>query len=276
MGMDVNEDGSSYHHTSRLEAMLQDMGETTKDNTFSKFVIFSQYAESLEVAKTHIEGEYTCDAAEMKGGISRRIAKYQCAIVRSSGGAAAKDAALNAFHSDPKVNVLLLLTGSAAAGLTLTVASTLYLMEPLHSVADEAQALSRVHRLGQPVKVRCVCFFAKSTIEERLLALRRDAKMLMQPYNSKARTDPDDFDPVGAVDAAAATAVDPATATPPVKKGRGRGRKAKKDSRGADGKGSSQFFTEASLQVLFGATMERVDKMQSSKNTGNDWVPDFA
>jgi hypothetical protein len=35
------------------------------------------------------------------------------------------------------------------------------------------QALNRVHRIGQTHAVRCVIFYAKNSIEERVLALRR-------------------------------------------------------------------------------------------------------
>lgn len=34
-------------------------------------------------------------------------------------------------------------------GLTLTAASTVYMLDPVWSAADEAQALNRAHRIGQ-------------------------------------------------------------------------------------------------------------------------------
>ncbi|CAN0548603.1 unnamed protein product, partial [Laminaria digitata] len=34
-------------------------------------------------------------------------------------------------------------------GLTLTAASTVYMMDPVWDAADEAQALNRAHRIGQ-------------------------------------------------------------------------------------------------------------------------------
>lgn len=35
------------------------------------------------------------------------------------------------------------------SGLTLTAASTVYMLDPMWSAADEAQALNRAHRIGQ-------------------------------------------------------------------------------------------------------------------------------
>jgi E3 ubiquitin-protein ligase SHPRH len=59
--------------------------------------------------------------------------------------------------------------GAGSAGLTLTAANTVYMLEPSHSLADEAQALSRAHRIGQTRPVRCVIFYTPNTIQERQL-----------------------------------------------------------------------------------------------------------
>ena len=44
------------------------------------------------------------------------------------------------------LQVFLLSIGSAAAGLTLTAANVVYMLDPCPSAADEAQALNRAHR----------------------------------------------------------------------------------------------------------------------------------
>jgi SNF2 family DNA or RNA helicase len=59
-------------------------------------------------------------------------------------------------------------------------------MEPMLNAADEAQALSRVHRFGQPVKVRCVCFYAKNGVEERVLLMRQEARALTEMHSGKS------------------------------------------------------------------------------------------
>lgn len=69
--------------------------------------------------------------------------------------------------------MLLLHAGTAAAGLTLTQADLVVLLEPFLSPGDEAQAANRVHRIGQTRPVRCVTYFVEGTVEERLLAYRR-------------------------------------------------------------------------------------------------------
>lgn len=64
--------------------------------------------------------------------------------------------ALNHFHEDPETRVFLLCLGTAAAGLTLTRANHVYLLEPGLDPAVEQQAVARVHRYGQTRPVNIV------------------------------------------------------------------------------------------------------------------------
>ena len=57
--------------------------------------------------------------------------------------------AVATFNSDKSCGVFLLHAGTAAAGLTLTAARHVFLLEPFLSAAEEAQAMNRAHRIGQ-------------------------------------------------------------------------------------------------------------------------------
>lgn len=93
----------------------------------------------------------------------------------------------NPFHQPtPKVKVILVTMGTGAAGLTLTAASTVYLLEPTHSPADEAQALNRAHRIGQSRPVRCLILFCQGTVEERMLAARRREDSFMSQLENES------------------------------------------------------------------------------------------
>jgi hypothetical protein len=63
------------------------------------------------------------------------------------------------------------------------------MLEPLANAAEEAQALSRVHRIGQTHPVRCVIFYAKNTYEERLLSQRQKAGTLSSAIANFAEND---------------------------------------------------------------------------------------
>ena len=68
--------------------------------------------------------------------------------------------------------VLLLHADAAAAGLTLTAAAHVFLMEPFYDRGKELQALNRCHRIGQSRDVVCKTYYCPNTVEERLLAWR--------------------------------------------------------------------------------------------------------
>lgn len=75
------------------------------------------------------------------------------------------------FSNDSSVRVFLL-NPSNATGLTLTAASVVVFMETLLRVADEVQAITRVHRMGQTRPVKIVRILAKNTLEEKLFECR--------------------------------------------------------------------------------------------------------
>ena len=75
--------------------------------------------------------------------------------------------------------MLLTLDHSQSAGLTLTVASTVVLLDPVLDTAIEDQAIARVHRIGQSVPVTAIRLCQGDTIDETIVALqaaRRGAK----------------------------------------------------------------------------------------------------
>lgn len=62
--------------------------------------------------------------------------------------------AIQKFNSSTDIKVFVLHAGQAGAGLTLTIARTLILLEPFASPGDEAQAMNRCHRIGQTRSVQ--------------------------------------------------------------------------------------------------------------------------
>ncbi|KAH8069941.1 hypothetical protein JL721_5479 [Aureococcus anophagefferens] len=84
--------------------------------------------------------------------------------------AAALSAAVREWRERDDCAVFVLHAGAAAAGLTLTAAAHLFLLEPFLSVGEEAQAMNRCHRIGQQRDVRTTAYYLRGTVEERLLA----------------------------------------------------------------------------------------------------------
>ena len=87
-------------------------------------------------------------------------------------------AILAEFTSSPKPYVLLLSLRAGGVGLNLTCAQYVFMMDPWWSFAVEAQAIDRVHRMGQESEVKVVRFVVEDSIEEKMLRVQ-DRKKFM-------------------------------------------------------------------------------------------------
>jgi SNF2 family DNA or RNA helicase len=63
-------------------------------------------------------------------------------------------------------------------GLNLTEANHVFILDPWWSPSIEAQAIDRVHRIGQTRPVTVTRFVIKNSIEERILQLQERKKLL--------------------------------------------------------------------------------------------------
>ena len=170
----------------KIAALVADLREHfARPGASGKAVVFSQLRDALSRVSEALTWEGVGNAL-VDGNASSASAGRSGSGPRPRGAATAtggddgvpvrpEDAAASAvkrFREDPACRVLLLHAGTAAAGLTLTHADLVILLEPFLSPGDEAQAANRVHRIGQTRAVRCVTYFVRGTVEERLLAFR--------------------------------------------------------------------------------------------------------
>lgn len=79
--------------------------------------------------------------------------------------------ALSTFKTLPAVRVLLLPVKSGSNGLNLVEATHVFLAEPLLNPAAEAQALGRIHRIGQTRPTFVHRFVVQNTVEESIAKL---------------------------------------------------------------------------------------------------------
>jgi len=91
---------------------------------------------------------------------------------------AARNLAMDEFRDNPDVQVILVSIMAGGLGLNLTAANTVYVMEPQFNPAAEAQAVDRVHRLGQTREVRTVRFIMHNSFEDRMLELQDKKRRL--------------------------------------------------------------------------------------------------
>jgi len=85
----------------------------------------------------------------------------------------ARGKALETFRDDAEIEVILVSIGAGGVGLNLTAASKVFMMEPQFNPAAEAQAVERVHRLGQTRDVEIVRYIMRGSFEESILEIQK-------------------------------------------------------------------------------------------------------
>ncbi|KAJ8114898.1 hypothetical protein ONZ43_g4794 [Nemania bipapillata] len=156
--------GYSGPHTKTI-ALVEDllkseaMSNATPDEPPFKSVVFSAWTSHLDLIEIALEN----------AGI--HFTRLDGKMTRS-----ARSAAMTAFRENKSVHVILVSISAGGLGLNLVTGNTVYMMEPQYNPAAEAQAVDRVHRLGQKRPVRTVRYIMRNSIEEKMLALQ-DKKM---------------------------------------------------------------------------------------------------
>ncbi|KAI0971361.1 SNF2 family N-terminal domain-containing protein [Xylaria arbuscula] len=152
--------GYSGPHT-KTSALVEDLlkseaeSRAKPDEPPFKSVVFSAWTSHLdliEIALENVEIRFT----RLDGKMSRP----------------ARSAAMTAFREDDSIHVMLVSISAGGLGLNLVTGNTVYMMEPQYNPAAEAQAIDRVHRLGQKRPVRTIRYIMQSSIEEKMLALQ--------------------------------------------------------------------------------------------------------
>ncbi|RDW90365.1 Single-stranded DNA-dependent ATPase [Aspergillus mulundensis] len=101
----------------------------------------------------------------------------------------ARNKALDTFREDNNITILLATIGAGGVGLNLTSASHVYIMEPQYNPAAVAQAIDRVHRLGQTREVTNVQFLMKDSIEEKIAELAKKKQQLADMSLNRGKLD---------------------------------------------------------------------------------------
>nr|POE63444.1 putative atp-dependent helicase [Quercus suber] len=110
----------------------------------AKSIVFSQYREFLDVLGTAL--------TDFKLGYSRL----------------GRAGAVEKFCHDPSIDCLLLDAKTDSSGLTLVVATHVFICEPLIQTAVELQAIARVHRIGQRRATTVWMYLINDTVEEAI------------------------------------------------------------------------------------------------------------
>ncbi|KAJ5636099.1 uncharacterized protein N7484_009412 [Penicillium longicatenatum] len=170
----INPLSPSAHTSAKIHALINHLSRVPAG---TKSVVFSQFTSFLDligpqltrVGIKHVRLDGSM-AQKQRKQVLEQFAKaetYEEEIVDS-------EADENGHSSSSKQTptVLLISLRAGGVGLNLTVASNVFLMDPWWSFAVEAQAIDRVHRMGQTRDVSVTRFVIKDSIEGRMLRVQ--------------------------------------------------------------------------------------------------------
>ncbi|QSZ37121.1 hypothetical protein DSL72_009214 [Monilinia vaccinii-corymbosi] len=147
--------------SAKIGALLSNLKLLRKESPVTKSVVFSQFTSFLSL-------------------IEPALTRSSFQFLRLDGSMAqkARAAVLTEFKDSEKGLVLLLSLRAGGVGLNLTMAKRVFMMDPWWSFAVEAQAIDRVHRMGQVDEVIVKRFIVKGSVEERMLRVQDRKKFI--------------------------------------------------------------------------------------------------
>lgn len=107
---------------------------------------------------------------DVGGGLYNLLYRYGVAGFDGSTTQKLRADAINRFQTDPDTRVFLAQQQSAGVAINLTAASEIVLVEPAWSPEDNAQAIARIHRIGQDQPCRARIFTLAGTIDTAIMA----------------------------------------------------------------------------------------------------------
>ena len=110
--------------------------------------------------------------------VGERLTEMGIDYTTMTGSTRDRRAVVERFQNDPGCRALLMTLKTGGVGLNLTVADTVYIVEPWWNKAAEEQAINRLHRIGQKAKVMSYSLITRDTIEEKIRQLQQQKQDL--------------------------------------------------------------------------------------------------
>lgn len=147
------------HDSGKINLLLEKLAEIVSSG--HKVVIFSQFVMLLDRVREALTRNFPeLPRFELTGMTLDRLKPVQ------------------SFQNAPGAAAMLVSLKAAGTGITLHAADYVFLLDPWWNPAVEAQAVDRVHRIGQTNTVFVYRMITAGTIEERIQALKASKKDL--------------------------------------------------------------------------------------------------
>ncbi|KAG0161050.1 hypothetical protein PDIDSM_8583 [Penicillium digitatum] len=176
LGKNLGEYEGPHTKTTALVNHLKDSVEDSKKlkgESPIKSVVFSGWTSHLDLIEVALHNNGLDGYARLDGTMSL----------------AARTKALEEFANNDNITVLLATIGAGGVSLNLTSASRVFIMEPQYNPAAVAQAIDRVHRLGQTRPVQTFQFVMKGSIEEKIMELAKKKQEMADTSLNRVKRD---------------------------------------------------------------------------------------
>jgi superfamily II DNA or RNA helicase len=150
-----------WRHSGKLLSLIGRLGEAFDGG--SKVVVFSQFVQFLRRARTAVKAEFP------------HIPQMEL-----TGSTLDREQPVNRFREVDGAAVFFISLRAGGTGLNLQTADYVFLLDPWWNPAVEAQAIDRVHRIGQKKRVIVYRMITKGTIEERIERLKNQKGQLFE------------------------------------------------------------------------------------------------
>lgn len=154
----------------KLNLMVEKLGEVLEGG--HKVVIFSQFVMFLDRVRAALAQHFA------------HVPRFELTGVTLD-----RQKPVQTFQQCDGPAIMLVSLKAAGTGITLHAADYVFLMDPWWNPAVEAQAVDRVHRIGQQNTVFVYRLVTAGTIEERIQALKQQKKALFDQIVGNFRTE---------------------------------------------------------------------------------------
>lgn len=152
--------------SAKIAALISHLKALRKTAPGTKSVVFSQFTSFLDLISTALS-QANIPFLRFDGAMSQ---KARAAVLIEFASAQVKKSGYGM--------VLLLSLRAGGVGLNLTAAKRVFMMDPWWSFAVEAQAIDRIHRMGQDEEVKVIRFIVGGSIEGRMLKIQERKKFM--------------------------------------------------------------------------------------------------
>lgn len=147
--------------STKIDHLLKSLHETRRLEPRIKSVVFSQFTAFLDI-------------------IQKSLRSQRLPFLRLDGSMSQKDraAVLEKFRTAPGNMTFIISLKAGGVGLNLTNANHVYMLDPWWSFAVEAQAIDRIHRMGQTREVKVFRYIIQNSVEEKMLKIQERKNFL--------------------------------------------------------------------------------------------------